>query len=284
MTAVRRPGSPLAHLDAGAGEPTLVFLHGNPTSSHIWRRVIPQLTDRFRCLAPDLIGMGASAKPEIGYRFADHARYLDDWLDGLDLGRVVLIGYDWGGTLAIDRAARRPESVAGLVLAEAFLRPMTWAEYPAGAVEFFRTLRTAGAGEEMALQRNWFIESALRATNPGISDADLDVYRRPYPDPASRRPLLQWPREIPLDGTPADVAERFRAFGRWLGDSAEVPKLLLTVRPGSLVGPELVAWAREHVAGLELRDLGPAGHHVPEDRPEEFAAEIIAWLDRNGLG
>ena len=283
MEAKRRAGSPLAYAEAGDGEVTVVFLHGNPTSSHIWRRVIPHLADRYRCLAPDLIGMGASEKPDLGYRFEDHLRYLDDWFDALRLDRVVLVGYDWGGTLAMDWASRHPSAVAGLAVAEAFLRPMTWAEYPAAAVGFFRTLRTPGDGERLALEENWFIETALRATNPGIDDADLDVYRRPYPDPESRRPLLQWPREIPLDGTPADVAERFRSFGRWLAASPDVPKLLLTVEPGSLIPAPMVAWARDNMAGLEVHHLGAAGHHVPEDRPDEFGQALVDWLARHHL-
>lgn len=151
MEAKRRAGSPLAYAEAGDGEVTVVFLHGNPTSSHIWRRVIPHLAKRYRCLAPDLIGMGASEKPDIGYRFEDHLRYLDDWFEALQLARVVLVGYDWGGTLAMDWASRHPSAVAGLAVAEAFLRPMTWAEYPAAAAGFFRTLRTPGDGERLAL-------------------------------------------------------------------------------------------------------------------------------------
>jgi haloalkane dehalogenase len=270
-------GSHLAHTESGDGEP-VVFLHGNPTSSHLWRNVIPHVAEQARGIAPDLIGMGASGKPDIDYRFADHARYLDAWFDALGLDDVVLVGHDWGGALAMDWAARHPERVRGLVLLETFLRPMTWAEYPARAVDFFRALRTPGEGERMALDDNWFIETGLRATSPNISDADLDAYRAPYPDRASRRPLLQWPREIPLDGTPADVADRFTAYDAWLAASVDTPKLLLTVEPGNLVGPAMVDWARANIASLTVQAVGPAGHHAPEDQPDAIGTAIADWL------
>jgi haloalkane dehalogenase len=281
-TVVEVLDSHLAHTEQGAGAP-VVFLHGNPTSSHLWRDVIPWVADRYRCLAPDLIGMGRSGKPDIDYRFADHARYLDAWFDALDLSDVVLVGHDWGGSLALDRAARHPDRVRGVALVETFVRPMSWAEYPEQAVPLFRALRTPGTGERMALEENWFIETALRATNPGISDADLAVYREPYPDPASRRPLLRWPREIPLDGEPAEVRDRFDAFGTWLAGTPDVPKLLLTVEPGSLVSPAIVRWCRENVAGLEVEGVGPAGHHAPEDQPEAIGRAVARWLVRHEI-
>lgn len=276
--------SRLAYTERGTGDRPVVFLHGNPTSSHLWRDVIPHVPDTYRCLAPDLIGMGESGKPDIGYRFADHARYLDAWFDGLALGGVVLVGHDWGGALALDWAARHPERVRGVALVESFVRPMTWAEYPAPAVPLFQALRTPGTGERMALEENWFIETALRATNPGIGDDDLAVYREPYPDPASRRPLLAWPREIPLDGEPADVRDRFLAFGTWLAETPDVPKLLLTTEPGSLGSPEIVRWCREHVAGLEVEGVGPAGHHAPEDQPDAIGRAVAGWLARHEGG
>src|SRR5919197_934319 len=209
MRTIEVLDSHMAYAETGAGDP-VVFLHGNPTSSYLWRNVIPHVADRARCLAPDLIGMGASGKPEIGYRFADHARYLDAWFDALQLKQVVLVGHDWGGALALDWVARHPDRVRGVALLETFLRPMTWAEYPARAVPFFRSLRTPGTGEQMVLEENWFLETGFRATNPHISDEDLAVYRSAFPDPQSRRPMLQWPREIPLDDEPADVRDRFR--------------------------------------------------------------------------
>jgi haloalkane dehalogenase len=273
--------SHIAYSQTGAGDTTIVFLHGNPTSSHLWRNVIPHVAGHARVLAPDLIGMGASGKPGIPYRFADHARYLDAWFDALDLRDVVLVGHDWGGALAMDWAARHPDRVRAVALVETFLRPMTWAEYPAAAVDLFKTLRTPGAGEKMALDENWFIETALRATNPGISDDDLAVYRRPFPDPVTRRPLLQFPREIPLDGEPADVRDRFLAYDQWLADTPAVPKLLMVTEPGGLVSPVIEQWARDSIAALEVESIGQAGHHAPEDQPDAIGKAIASWLERH---
>lgn len=220
-------------------------------------------------------------KPDIQYRFADHARYLDAWFDALDLQDVVLVGYDWGGALAMDWAARHPDRVRAVAVFETFLRPMTWAEYPAAAVDLFKTLRTPGAGEKMALEENWFIETALRATNPGISDDDLAVYRQPFPDAETRRPLLQFPREIPLDGEPADVRDRFLAYDEWLADTPGVPKLLMVTEPGGLVSPVIEQWARDNIAALEVESIGKAGHHAPEDQPDAIGKAIAGWLDRH---
>jgi haloalkane dehalogenase len=270
--------STMAYTEAGAGDRTVVFLHGNPTSSHLWRNVIPQVADQARCLAPDLIGMGASGKPDIAYRFADHARYLDAWFDALNLHDVVLVGHDWGGALALDWAARHPGRTRAVALLETFLRPMSWAEYPARAVDLFQALRTPGIGEQMVLEENWFIEIALRATNPGITDDDLAAYRAPYPDPASRRPLLQWPREIPLEDEPADVRDRFLAYDQWLSNTPDVPKLLLTTEPGGLVSAEIEQWCRDNVTALEVESIGKAGHHAPEDQPDAIGQAIARWL------
>ncbi|MCD0444453.1 haloalkane dehalogenase [Glycomyces sp. A-F 0318] len=286
MDTVEVLGSHMAYVDEGDGDTAVVLLHGNPTSSHIWREVVPRLSGRARVIAPDLIGMGASGKPDIEYAFADHAAHLEAFLDAVGADRPVLVGYDWGGSLALDWAARHPDRVRGVAVMETFLRPMTWAEYPAGAVAFFRALRTPGEGERMALEENWFIETALRATNGAIADEDLAVYREPYPDPASRRPLLAWPRQIPLaeEGgafEPAAVAERFDAYGAWMASTPEVPKLLLTAGPHALGSPAMTAWARAHVAGLEVAGIGEdVGHHAPEDAPGPIAEAVAGLLDR----
>lgn len=291
MPAIEILDSHMSYIDEGSGDTTIVLLHGNPTSSHIWRNVIPRLTHAARVVAPDLIGMGASGKPDIAYDYADHAAYLEAFLDALGIADPVLVGYDWGGSLALDWAASRstaghPGRARGVVVMETFLRPMTWDEFPAGAVEFFRTLRTPGAGEQMALEENWFIENAIQATNGGIAEADMAVYRKPYPDPGSRRPLLAWPRQIPLAEPggpfePAAVAERFEAYGDWMARTPEVPKALLTASPYGLGSPAMIEWARKHVAGLEVSSIGEAvGHHAPEDAPEAIADAVLGLLAR----
>ena len=277
--------STMFHREVGDGAP-LVFLHGNPTSSYLWRHVLSPVAGVGRCLAPDLIGMGESGKPDVGYTFADHARYLEAWIDTLQLGRVVLVGHDWGGALALDWAARHPGRVRGVALTETILRPMSWEDFPAAARALFRTLRTPGAGDAMVLDDNLFVEEALPATvMRGLSAEDLAVYRAPYPTPKSRRPLLQWPRSMPLDGEPADVVARIEAYDEWLRASHDVPKLLLTFEPGpsTMIGPEMVDWCTANIASLQVRAHGPAGHHTPEDRPEAIAASLLAWLRDAGL-
>ncbi len=258
------------------GDSPFVYLHGNPTSSHVWRNVLP----RTGGLAPDLIGMGRSGKPDIPYRFADHARYLDAWFDALELEDVILVGYDWGGALAFDWAARHPERVRGIAFFETILKPLEWDEYPPVSQERFKAFRTAGTGERLVLEENVFITQALHATtlNP-LSDADYAVYAAPYPTPESRRPLLEWSRSSPIGGEPLDVIARVEAYDAWLASERHVPKLLLTFdsSPTLLIGPELTAWCAANIANLEVKACGPAGHMAPEDQPEAIATAIADW-------
>ncbi|WP_144378622.1 haloalkane dehalogenase [Mesorhizobium amorphae] len=278
--------STISYVDAGNGTP-FVFLHGNPTSSHLWRNILPAVGDGIRCLAPDLIGMGSSGKPDIAYTFDDHARYLDAWFEAMQLGEVVLIGHDWGGALAFDWAARHPESVRGVVAMEAIMRPMDWTDFPDSARPRYEALRGTGTGEAKVLDENFFIKVALPATVlSGLSDEDLRIYGQPYPTRESRRPLLEWPRSIPINGEPANVVARIEAYDRWLATSGNVPKLLLTFEgsPETLmIGPEMIAWCAENIASLEIENCGPARHAAPEDRPEAIAAAIAGWADRHEL-
>jgi len=272
--------STMYYQDSGSGAP-LVFLHGNPTSSHLWSHVLPHIGVSGRLVAPDLIGMGASGKPDIPYHFADHARYLDAWFDALELDSVVLVGQDWGGALAFDWAARHPERTHGVAFMEAIIRPLSWEESPAPARPRYEALRTPGVGEKLALEENVILAS-MNTLSP-LSDADMEAYRRPYPTPESRRPLLEWTRAIPFNGEPADVARRLKAYGAWLASSENVPKLLLTFEGAVSVGPEMIAWCAQHIANLEIENCGPAGHHAPHDQPEQIAAAITAWALRHRL-
>ncbi|MBE1204523.1 haloalkane dehalogenase [Aminobacter carboxidus] len=278
--------SSISYVAVGHGVP-FVFLHGNPTSSYLWRNVLPGIGDGARCLAPDLIGMGNSGKPDIAYTFDEHARYLDAWFEAMGLGEVVLVGHDWGGALAFDWAARHPGRVRGIAVMETIVRPMTWADFPGGARPRYEALRGAGTGETKVLDENFFIEFALRATVlNGLSDRDLDVYRKPYPTRESRRPLLAWPRAMPIEGEPADVIARITAYDRWLAVSGDVPKLLLTFEGSAetlMIGPEMVAWCAKNIASLEIESCGPARHAAPEDQPEAIAAAIARWADRHRL-
>ena len=276
---VRVLDSHMAYVESGIGNP-IVFLHGNPTSSHLWRNVIPRIGGPARCLAPDLIGMGRSGKPEIAYRFADHARYLDAWFDALELDGVILVGCDWGGALAFDWAARHPERVRGLAFFETILKPLSWDEYPPVAQARFKAFRTLGEGERLVLEENVFITQALDATTLSeLDDADRAVYAAPFPTPDSRRPFLAFSREAPIGGDPADMVTRVEAYDAWLASSADVPKLLLTFdsSPTLMIGPELTAWCEANIASLDVVACGPAGHLAQEDQPEAIAAAIAEW-------
>jgi haloalkane dehalogenase len=276
--------STIHYQESGTGT-TVVFLHGNPGSSYLWRKVLPGLSSG-RLLAPDLIGMGRSGKPDIDYGFADHARYLDAWFDALDLRHVVLVGHDWGGALAFDWANRHPERVLGIAFLESIVKPMAWEELSPQARQRSEAIRTPGTGEEMVLEQNLFVRQAFTGgVLTPVGDADLQTYLDPYPTPDSRRPILAWARQLPLGGDPADLVARIEAYDAWLATSTDVPKLLMTFEgsPTLLISKEVADWCATTIVDLEIVACGLAGHHAPEDRPEEIAAAISAWVDRHGL-
>ncbi|MEU7873517.1 haloalkane dehalogenase [Dactylosporangium sp. NPDC049140] len=284
MPTTRILNSTMFHRELGTGHP-IVFLHGNPTSSYLWRHVMPAVSSGRR-LAPDLIGMGESGKPDLAYTFDDHARYLDAWIDALGLDSIVLVGHDWGGALAFDWATRHPGRVRGLAFMETIVKPMAWEEFPEGGRDLFRSIKTPGVGETMILDNNAFLTQLLPFTvASGLGDDDLKVYLDPYPTPESRRPLLQWPRSMPLGGEPADIVARIERYDTWLAASTEVPKLLLAFQPGpgAMMGPEIVDWCANNIAELEIEQLGLAGHHAPEDQPEAIAAAVRDWASRHAL-
>jgi haloalkane dehalogenase len=276
--------STIQYEETGSGA-DLVLLHGNPGSSHEWRKVLPRLGDG-RSLAPDLIGMGRSGKPDIAYSFADHARYLDAWFDALGLDRVVLIGHDWGGALAFDWAARHPERVLGIAFLEAIVKPMAWEELSPQARQRSEMVLSPD-GEEMLLGEDRLVRMAFAGGGvlTPVSDEDLEVYLAPYPTRESRRPLLAWARQIPLGGEPAEVVARIEAYDAWLAASTDVPKLLMTFEgsPTLLIDEKFAHWCATHIASLETVACGQAAHHAPEDRPDEIAAAVSAWADRHGL-
>jgi haloalkane dehalogenase len=268
----------MACVDAGSGDP-VVFLHGNPTSSYLWRNVIPHVEPVGRCLAPDLVGMGDSAPAPAGsYRFVDHARYLDAWFEALGLRRVTLVVHDWGSALGFHWARRYPERVRGLVYMEALVRPVTWAEWPEPARKIFQALRSP-AGEEMVLQKNVFVERILPASVlRRLGEAEMAVYRRRYREPGeSRRPTLTWPRQIPIDGEPADVVAVAEAYARWLATS-DVPKLFVNAEPGViLTGPQR-EFCRRWPNQREITVRG--SHFLQEDSPREIGEAVVQFVSR----
>lgn len=271
-------------VDVGAG-PAVVFLHGNPTSSHLWRHALAARPQGFRCLAVDLIGMGASGKPDIAYDLEDHIRHVDALIDALGVERYALVAHDWGVAISLDRLRRRPDEVQAVAFMEGHLRPLPdWDAFDEGGRDLFRRLRTPGEGEQMVLEDNFFIDTLLPAAlQRRLSDAELDAYRAPYPTPDSRRPLLAWARQIPVAGTPGHPAE---TLGRAIeaAQHSRVPKLLVHGSPGAIMTAEAIAWCRTRLPELTVVDVGaPAGHFLPEDRPEQVSAAVWGWLTGLGL-
>jgi haloalkane dehalogenase len=275
---VRVLDSEMAYVDVGRGDP-VVFLHGNPTSSYLWRNVIPHVSPRARCLAPDLIGMGASGKaPGGSYRFADHVPYLDAWFEALGLARdVTLVVHDWGSALGFHWAARYPERVKALAYMESIVRPVTWAEWPDKARAIFQGMRSP-AGESIILDKNVFVERVL----PGsvlrsLGEEEMRVYRAPWLTPGeSRRPMLTWPREIPIDGEPADVVAIVESYGRWLATTT-TPKLFVNADPGSILVGAQREFCRSWPNQREVTVRG--SHFVQEDSPAEIGQALARFLE-----
>ena len=287
MNAVELPksfvevkGKRMAYVEMGEGDP-VVFLHGNPTSSYLWRHIMPHVSGQARCLAPDLIGMGDSDKlddPGPGsYRFVEHREYLDGFLDAVGLGgNAVFVVHDWGSALGFDWGNRHRDRVKGFCYMEALVRPVTWDEWPEAAKAVFQGFRSP-AGEGMVLEKNVFVERVL----PGsilrkISEEEMAVYRRPFAEPGEdRRPTLTWPREIPISGEPADVVEITGAYSKWLAAS-DVAKLFIDADPGAiLTGPQrefCLGWPNQTVAKVK------GSHFIQEDSPDEIGKALSDWL------
>ena len=274
-----------AHQNADGARP-VVFLHGNPTSSYLWRNVISRVsgaTGSVRCLAPDLVGMGRSgAAPSGSYRFVDHSRYLDAWFDavlpdGPEAEPIVIVGHDWGSALMFHWAHRNPERVAGVAYMEAIVQSLTWEQWPDAATRIFQGFRS-DAGEAMVLDNNVFVERVL----PGsvirkLTDEEMAAYRAPYVEVGeSRRPTLTWPREIPLDGEPPDVVAIVDAYSSWLAKS-DMPKLFVNAEPGAILTGEQREFCRTWPNQTEVVVKGV--HFVQEDSPDEIGAAIAGWLE-----
>ncbi|MFN4087754.1 MAG: haloalkane dehalogenase [Alphaproteobacteria bacterium] len=267
--------SEIAYVDTGSGRP-VVFLHGNPTSSYLWRNVIPRVAGAARCLAPDLIGMGASGPSRRGYAFADHAAYLDAWFAALGLDGVVLVGHDWGGALGFDWARRHPDRVAGVVYMETIVRPLTWDEWPENARAVFQGMRSP-AGETMILDKNVFVERILPASIlRTLAAEEMEAYRAPFREAGeTRRPTLTWPRQIPIDGEPPEVVAAAEAYAAFMATSP-MPKLFVNAAPGSI----LVGAQRDFCRGWpNQREVTVAGSHfIQEDSPAEIGDAIAAFV------
>ncbi len=272
-------GVPMAYVKAGKGDP-IVLLHGNPTSSYLWRKVIPELAGSGRCIAPDLIGMGDSAQVAAGrgaYRFRDHREYLEGLLTVLEVdSNATLVGHDWGGPLLFDWGRRNPQAVKAVVYMETLVTSLRGEDWPEASRGIFTAMRSE-AGEEIILDKNVFVEKILPASviNP-LPENVMDEYRRPFRQPGeSRRPTLTWPREIPFDGHPADVHDFVAANEKWL-EGPEVPKLFINADPGSILTGRPREVCRQWENQVEV--TVPGLHFIQEDSGAEIGKAIAAFL------
>ena len=273
-------GKVMAYAEMGSGDP-IVFLHGNPTSSYLWRNVMPHLADMGHCIAPDLIGMGDSDKldnsgPE-SYHFVEHREYLDGFFYALGLhANVTLVVHDWGSALGFDWARRHFDAIKGIVYMEAIVRPVTWDEWNQEARPVFEGLRSP-AGETMVLKKNVFVERVLPGSVlRGLTDEEMTVYRRPFAEPGEdRRPTLTWPRQIPIEGEPEDVTAITSDYADWLARS-DTPKLFINADPGAILIGAQREFCRSWPNQAEVTVAG--SHFIQEDSPNEIGKAIAEWL------
>lgn len=279
---VRVAGTEISYAEVGEGDP-IVFLHGNPTSSYLWRNIIPHVSDLGRCLAPDLVGMGRSGPSPTGtYRFADHAACLDTWFEALGLtDNVTLVLHDWGSALGFNRAARFPEQVRAFAYMEAIVQPRRWSDFPDGRDQIFRALRS-DKGEQMVLDDNFFVETVLpKSVLRSLSEEEMAAYRQPFLLRETRRPTLEWPRQLPIDGEPGDVVAVVEQYSSWLATSP-VPKLFINAEPGALITGRARQYCRTWLNQREVTVKG--SHYVQEDSPTEIGEALRAFLLEVGTG
>ena len=267
----------ISYVDTGDGEP-VVFLHGNPTWSYQWRNIIPHISSDRRCLAPDLVGMGWSGKsPSKAYRFVDHVRYIDAWLEVLQLTKnVTLIGHDWGGPISFFRARRYPDQIKAIAYFEAIILPRRWEDYTDGRDRQFRAFRSP-EGERLVLDENMFVEVALpRGMLRKLTEEEMEAYRAPYRDRDRRLPTLVWPRELPIEGVPEDVVAIVEQNAQWLAASTSLPKLFINGDPGASISGRIREFCRTLPNQSEITVKGL--HHLQEDSPKEIGEALRAFV------
>lgn len=272
-------GKTMSYVEMGEGDP-IVFQHGNPTSSYLWRNIMPHLSDQGRCIAIDLIGMGDSDKLENSgpdrYTLKEHRTYWDAALEALGVeDNVTFVIHDWGSALGFDWANRHRESVMGIAYMEAIVMPVTWDQWPEAARGVFQGFRSS-AGEEMALNKNVFVEKVLPGSIlRGLSEEEMNAYRKPFLNEGEdRRPTLTWPRQIPIEGEPADVVELVASYANWLSQSS-IPKLFINAEPGAILIGEQREFCRSWPNQEEVTVKG--NHFLQEDSPDEIGIAIAAW-------
>ena len=269
-------GSKMHYIDEGSGDPIL-FLHGAPTSSYLWRNVIPHVTSLGRAIAPDLIGMGRSDKPSLDYRYRDHYEYLEGFINALDLKNITLVLHDWGSALGFHFAAQNPERIKRIAFMEAMVLNRSWTDFAPTLKLGIKVMRSNVGSWLLVGVANVFIRQFLPSQiNRKLSATEKAHYGAPYQTFASRLPLRQWLREVPIDGQPSDVHEIISNYNQWL-QQTNLPKLLLHASPGVIIGDKEVAWCQEHLPNLTTIDVGSGMHFIQEDHPHLIGEELAKW-------
>jgi haloalkane dehalogenase len=270
-------GSRMHYIDTGSGEPIL-FLHGNPVWSYIWRQVLPQVSPTARCIAPDLIGAGLSGKPDIQYTFFDHVRYVEGFLDRLNLKKFTMVLHDWGCIIGFYIAMRRESQIRGLAFMEAMLAPYpTWDAFPKDLTPQFKQFRTPGVGYKLIVEDNVFVEQVLPAsTMVPFTEQEMNCYRQPFLDPPSRKMILEFVNQLPVAGQPADVARATGRYASWL-KRTQIPKLFLWAEPGIITSAQDVEWAKRNYKNIKTSLLGKGLHFHQQEHPVEVGQEVAKW-------
>ncbi len=276
-------GSKIAYIDEGEGDPIL-FIHGNPTSSYLWRNIIPYVQPQGRVIALDLIGFGKSDKPDIEYTYADQIKYVEGFIEALDLKNITLVVHDWGSALGFDYASRNENNIKGLAFMEAIMLPAAPYSYdtmPEFQADFFRTLRDPQKGPELIINQNFFIEEVIPniGTVRTLTKEEMDAYRAPFLNPESRKPILVWPNEVPIDGEPANVVKVVNNYNEWLLQT-DIPKLHLYASPGALNPPEVVDFLTKNLKNYESVYVGEGAHYIQEDNPDAIGKAISEWYEK----
>jgi len=276
-------GSQMAYIDVGEGDPIL-FLHGQPTSSYLWRNIMPHLEGQGRLIAPDNIGFGKSDQPELDYTFGDQYPYLEAFIDKLDLKNITLVVHDWGSGLGLHYASQHESNVKAIVTMESLMAPLlpaaTWEEYPKHKAEFSKMIRSEDVGRRMVIEENWFIEKGISSGIVRPLDQEAhDVYREPFPTEKSRIQVYQWPKELPIAGEPAATAKIISDYNAWL-EKTEIPWLYLYATPGSQNPPEAADYWEKRAKNIQITYIGNGIHYVQEDHPYAIGRAIYDWYRR----
>ncbi len=270
-------GSKIHYIDEGNGDPIL-FLHGNPTSNYLWRNIIPYVQSAGRCIAPDLIGMGKSDKPDIAYGFKDTYEYLEEFIETLGLKNITLVLHDWGSGLGFHYANTHRDNIKGIAFMEAMVKPLTWKGMPSFSLQMaFRMMRAPGMGWLMLSVANMFVKKLLPdMIVRKLSKKEISYFEMPYPTISSRKSVRTWPLDVPIDGEPKYTYDVIKSYGEWLKETS-VPKLFFYAHPGAIILKDTVDYIKSNFSNLKSVDIGQGLHFIQEDNPHQIGEEIAKW-------